>query len=81
MTYSFGKCDKRLEAPDFDPSYRNATFFGSTVSTFMKHLPWINGLVQILPDSIARLLHPALHEFIRLKRVRFDLGMPQSGKS
>ncbi|KAH8594870.1 cytochrome P450 [Bisporella sp. PMI_857] len=68
MLYSFARCDNRLEAPDFDPSYRDASFFGSTAGSFMKHAPWVNNLMQSLPDSVARLLHPAMASFIAQKR-------------
>jgi hypothetical protein len=73
MNYSFGRCDSRLEAPDFDPSYRDASFFGSTSENLMKHIPWLNDVLQSLPDSIARILHPALTEFIKQKRVKTAL--------
>jgi hypothetical protein len=69
MTCSFARCDDRLEAPDFDPSYRDASFFGSTARIFLKHAPWVNNLMQALPDSVARLLHPAMASFIAQKRV------------
>ena len=69
MSYSFGRCDKRLEAPDFDPTYRDASHFGSTAENVMKHAPWLNYIMQSLPDSVASLLHPAMTEFIRQKRV------------
>lgn len=69
MNYSFGRCDNRLEAPDFDPSYRDASFFGSTASNLMKHMPWMNEVLQALPDSLASVLHPALAEFMKQKRV------------
>jgi len=71
MNYSFGRCDQRLEAPDFDPAYRDASFFGSTAENFLKHAPWINNFMQSIPDSLARLLHPAMTEFIRQKRNTF----------
>ena len=70
MTYSFARCDNRLEAEDFDPSYRDASFFGSTAGSFLKHAPWVNNLMQALPDSVARLLHPAMASFIAQKRVQ-----------
>ncbi|KAE8452045.1 hypothetical protein EG329_002210 [Mollisiaceae sp. DMI_Dod_QoI] len=68
MAYSFGRCDKRLEAKDFDPSYRDASFFGSTAGSFMKHAPWVNNLMQALPNSIAEMLHPAMASFVAQKR-------------
>lgn len=70
MTYSFARCDNRLEAADFDPSYRAASHFGSTAQNYLKHAPWVNNLMQSLPDSVAEKIHPAMTEFIRQKRVR-----------
>ena len=67
MTYS-ARCDNRLEAPDFDPSYHDASFFGSAAGSFLKHAPWVNNLMQALPNSVARLLHPAIASFIAQKR-------------
>ncbi|CZR68489.1 uncharacterized protein PAC_18388 [Phialocephala subalpina] len=68
MMYCFGPCDKRLEAEDFDPSYRDAPFFGSTAGSFLKHAPWVNNLMQALPNSIAEMLHPATASFVAQKR-------------
>lgn len=60
---------QQIEAPDFDPSYRDASFFGSTAGNFMKHAPWVNNLMQSLPNSIAELLHPAMATYVNQKRV------------
>ncbi|TVY84018.1 Cyrochrome P450 monooxygenase [Lachnellula suecica] len=68
MTYCFGKCDSRLEAIDFDPSYRDASFFGSTAGNYLKHAPWVNNFMQAMPNSIAELLHPAMATFVAQKR-------------
>lgn len=68
MTYSFARCDHRLEAPDFDPSYRDASFFGSTAENFLKHAPWLNNFMQSIPDSMSHLAHPAMASFIEQKR-------------
>lgn len=80
MQYAFARSDNRLEAPDFDPSYRDAAFFGSTAGNFMKHAPWLNSLMQTLPDSVARLAHPAMASFIRQKRnTRTQIEQIRSG--
>ena len=76
MTYSFARCDHRLEAPDFDPSYRDASFFGSTAENFLKHAPWLNNFMQSIPDSMSRLAHPAMASFIEQKRVRLLEMLP-----
>jgi len=68
MMYCFGRCDRRLEAEDFDPSYRDASFFGSTAGSFMKHAPWVNNLMQALPMWMAESLHPAMASFVAQKR-------------
>lgn len=85
MMYCFGRCDKRLgksesafyiqhanelpEAEDFDPSYRDASYFGSTAGNFMRHAPWVNNFLQALPMWLAELIHPAMATFIAQKRV------------
>lgn len=58
-----------VEAEDFDPSYRDASFFGSTAGSFMKHAPWVNNLMQALPMWAAAALHPAMAAFVAQKRV------------
>ncbi|TVY93201.1 Cyrochrome P450 monooxygenase [Lachnellula willkommii] len=68
MTYCFARHDNRLEAPDFDPSYRDASYFGSTAGNYLKHAPWVNNFMQSLPNSIAELLHPAMASFVAQKR-------------
>lgn len=68
MQYAFARSDHRLEAPDFDPTYRDAAFFGSTAGNFMKHAPWLNRVLQSLPDWLVRLSHPAMAAFIEQKR-------------
>jgi hypothetical protein len=84
MMYCFGRCDKRLgksesplymqnpdsflEAEDFDPSYRDASFFGSTAGNFMRHAPWANNLLQALPMWITESIHPAMATFVAQKR-------------
>ena len=68
MQYAFARSDHRLEAPDFDPTYRDAAFFGSTAGNFMKHAPWLNQVLQSLPDWLVRLSHPAMAAFIEQKR-------------
>ncbi len=70
LTGSFVDGKSIAEAEDFDPSYRDASFFGSTAGSFMKHAPWVNNLMQALPMSIAERLHPAMASFIAQKRVR-----------
>jgi cytochrome P450 len=68
MQYAFARSDHRLEAPDFDPTYRDAAFFGSTASNFMKHAPWLNAVFQAIPDKLTRLTHPAMAAFVAQKR-------------
>lgn len=68
MQYAFARSDHRLEAPDFDPTFRSAAFFGSTAGNFMKHVPWLNSVLQSLPDWLVRLSHPNMAAFIEQKR-------------
>lgn len=70
MEYSFARCDHRLEAEDFEPSYRDASFFGSTAGNFLRHAPWVNALSQSLPDWLVEKCHPSLAAFISQKRVQ-----------
>lgn len=63
-----------VEAEDFDPSYRDASFFGSTAGSFMKHAPWVNNLMQALPMWAAASLHPAMASFMAQKRVLYHLS-------
>ena len=58
-----------LEADDFDALYRDTSFFGATAGSFLKHAPWVNNLMQSLPNSIAEVLHPAMASFVAQKRV------------
>lgn len=60
--------DKLSEAEDFDPSYRDASFFGSTAGSFLKHAPWVNNMMQALPMWIAESIHPAMASFVAQKR-------------
>lgn len=68
MQYAFARSDHRLEAADFDPTYRAAAFFGATTGNFMKHAPWLNNILQRLPDRVVRLTHPSMAAFIEQKR-------------
>ncbi|KAE9367607.1 cytochrome P450 monooxygenase [Stipitochalara longipes BDJ] len=68
MMYCFGRCDNRLEAKDFDPSYRDASFAGVTKGNFLKHAPWVNNFMQALPMWVAELIHPAMATFVAQKR-------------
>jgi hypothetical protein len=64
------------EAQDFDPSYRDASFFGSTAGNYLKHAPWVNNLMQALPNFLAELLHPAMATFVAQKRA--SISPPQT---
>ncbi|KIN05428.1 hypothetical protein OIDMADRAFT_101996 [Oidiodendron maius Zn] len=50
MQYSFARCDHRLEAKDFDPSFHDASIVGSTMGHLTKQLTWILPLMQAMPD-------------------------------
>lgn len=67
--YSFARCDHRLEDPNFDPWARDASLVGAKSGAFMKHAPWINGVLKKLPGSVIQRLVPALATFTAQKRV------------
>ncbi len=46
----------------------DASLSGATSGAFLKHAPWINDVMQALPESVARLLHPAMASFVAQKR-------------
>ncbi|KAI1760614.1 cytochrome P450 [Hypoxylon sp. FL1150] len=67
--YSFGRCNYRLESPDFDPSSRDASLGGIRSIHFMKYFPWINDLAQVLPETIVGRFMPVLSSFLAQKLV------------
>jgi hypothetical protein len=68
IAFPYTNLDPFPEAEDFDPSYRDASFFGSTAGNFMRHAPWVNNFLQALPLWVAELIHPAMATFVAQKR-------------
>lgn len=68
MQYATGRSNHLLEAPDFDPTYRDATLYGITAATTLKHTPWLNLLLQSLPDWLVRLSHPTMATYIEQRK-------------
>ncbi|KAH7136179.1 cytochrome P450 [Dendryphion nanum] len=66
--YSFARCDHRLEDPNFDPWARDAALAGANSGAFMKHAPWVNTLLKSLPNTVTKLVLPALATFTEQKR-------------
>lgn len=52
MEYAYARCDHRIEAKDFDPSFHDASVVGSTMGHTTKQLTWILPLMTILPDWV-----------------------------
>ncbi|OCL12778.1 cytochrome P450 [Glonium stellatum] len=69
MQYAFGRSENRVEAPDFDPSFHDASVSGISVAHLSKHFPWILNLMMSLPDKASIVMNPNMFSFIKLKRV------------
>jgi hypothetical protein len=73
MQYSFARCDHRVEAKDFDPSFHDAWIVGSTMGHFTKQYTWILPLMQSLPDLVTIQLNADMASYIKPQRVGFLL--------
>jgi hypothetical protein len=72
MEYSFARSSHRLEAPDFDPSYKKASHKGVRMAQIAKHLrflTWIAKALLCLPESLAEKLGSGFHMFLLERRV------------
>ena len=56
------------EDPNFDPWGRDAALAGANSGAFMKHAPWIDDVLQHLPDPVLLRLLPAFSTFMAQKR-------------
>jgi cytochrome P450 len=65
--YAFGRSDHRLEAPDFDPSFRDAMLQGGKAGHVLKHFTWLMDLLRKLPDSLLLKLSPAMGAYSQLQ--------------
>jgi hypothetical protein len=80
MEYSFARSFHRLEAPDFDPSYKIASHKGVRMAQIAKHLrflSWITKLLLTLPERMSAQLGSTFRMFLVERRVRF-LPIPSS---
>lgn len=70
--YSFARSSHRLEAYDFDPSYKEASHRGVRLAQIAKHLrflTWIAEALLCLPQSLAERLGSSLRMFLVERRV------------
>lgn len=78
MEYAFGRCDHRIEAKDFDPSFHDASIVGSTMGHMTKQLTWVLPLMQTLPDWVTIKLNSDMASYVKLQKVipTFAEGRP-----
>ncbi|KAF2802219.1 cytochrome P450 [Mytilinidion resinicola] len=60
MEYAFGRSDHRMNAPDFDPSFKIAGEIGAKLGHFIKQFPWILALMKVLPDKAHTIAYPEM---------------------
>ncbi|KAF2639839.1 cytochrome P450 monooxygenase [Massarina eburnea CBS 473.64] len=70
MQYCFGRCDRHIEAPDFDPLYHNTSMNAGKSIAVLKHMNWILTTMKLLPESMAIYMGEEVSSNIRLKRER-----------
>jgi hypothetical protein len=76
MQYSFARCFHRLEAPNFDPSYKDASRRGVRMAQIAKHLRFLTWIVKAflcLPESITEKMGATLRMFLIERRVRSSI--------
>jgi hypothetical protein len=71
MEYAFARCDHRIEAPDFDPSFHDASIVGSTMGHMTKQLTWVLPLMQTLPDWVTIKLNSDMASYVNLQKVLY----------
>lgn len=67
--YAFARSDHRVDQPDFEPTFHDASVAGSTGGALIKQWPWILPLMQSLPDSVMTWLDPNMSSFFALQNV------------
>ncbi|GKT94704.1 cytochrome P450 [Colletotrichum tofieldiae] len=65
--YAFGRSEHRLQAPDFDPSFRDAMLQGGKAGHVLKHFPSLMDMLRKLPDSLLLKLSPAMGAYSQLQ--------------
>ncbi|KAH7333388.1 cytochrome P450 [Rhexocercosporidium sp. MPI-PUGE-AT-0058] len=67
MEYAYARCDHRLEAKDFDPSFHDASLVGATMGHTTKQLTWILPIMQVLPDWVTVMLNSDMASYVKLQ--------------
>lgn len=67
--YAFARCDHRIEAQDFDPSFHDASIVGATMGHMTKQLTWVLPLMQALPDWVTVKLNKDMASYVNLQNV------------
>ncbi|KAL3424986.1 hypothetical protein PVAG01_04267 [Phlyctema vagabunda] len=65
--FSFGSCDHRIEAPDFDPEFHELSLRVSRTTIAIKQFPWVLAIVSSLPRSLAMNCGPELAAFVLIR--------------
>jgi len=79
--YAFARSDHRIEQPDFEPTFHDASIAGSTGGTVMKQFPRLLPFLQSLPDSFSTWLDPNMGSYFNLqRRLREQIKEMKSGK-
>ncbi|KAF2494452.1 oxoglutarate/iron-dependent oxygenase [Lophium mytilinum] len=68
MEYAFGRSDHRMDAPDFDPSFKIAGEIGAKLGHFIKQFPWILTLMKVLPDKAQTIAYSEMATYIKLNK-------------
>jgi cytochrome P450 len=82
MEYAYARCEDRLSAPDFDPSFHDASVAGTVMGHLTKHIPLVLTLMTSLPDSIVVAMSPDMASYFRLQRdVATQVGEIRDGQN
>lgn len=65
--YAFGRSEHRLEAPNFDPSFRNAMLQGGRAAHVLKHFPAATDALRRLPRWMLARLSPDMGAYTQLQ--------------
>ncbi|KAI9052648.1 hypothetical protein LZ554_003987 [Drepanopeziza brunnea f. sp. 'monogermtubi'] len=79
--YAFARSDHRLERPDFEPTFHDASIAGSSQGAIIKQWPWLLPLMQSLPDAIMTWMDPNMKSFFSLQHsIRTQIREMKSGQ-
>lgn len=85
MKYAFARDENRIEAADFDPSFKLAGETAARLGHLIKQLPWMLDIMQLLPDWIQTAMEPDMAVYIKLQKVSrqvssifIDSGLPDN---